>query len=229
MIHGIIAAGGAGASIPFDPYYDALVVMDFQNGIYRVNGAPVAAADLIDRVDTITGSGLILHWNTADPEIALLSTLTDALDQSLGFTVLAEYQQYDLSAYGDLLLNLWNGTFAIPGRHQFQVQSSSSEIYTYDMCRETVDPFNREVTAATVAGEGAVRKVAVTRAPARLTAAVNGGAAVEDISGASNTPAYTSYTLGGSPGDGYLSINCIISKLIFYPVKTNLQLNAITI
>jgi hypothetical protein len=203
--------------------------MDFQNAIYRVNGSPVAVSSLIDRVNTITGSGLVLDWNTAEPEIALLSMLTDALDQSLGFTVFSEYVQYETSGFGDTLLDFHNGSFAIPGRHQFAIQSSATDIYCYDMWRETPTAYNREVTVATTAGNGEVRKIAVTRAPTRLAASINASAAVEDISGSSGTPVYTTHTLGGLPGDGFLSINCVVRKLVFYPVKTNAQIAALTI
>lgn len=229
MLMGIVASALSGGTTSSGLYDGATAVLDFQNGAYFVNGVAANVADLIDRTDSITGSGLVLDWNTADVPIALLTGFSSALDLEVGFSVLVEYQQYELSAYNDFLLNFWNEDFSIPGRIQFEIQSGLSEIYSYDKLFSVSDGFDREVTAAITAADGVVRKVAATTTPEKLAVSANGSVAVVDLDTGTATRTYTTYTLGGAPGDGFLSINAVIRKLICYPPVTDAQLQALTL
>lgn len=228
MIPGIVASQSAVITIDFDFYAGASVVMDFENGVYLVDGSAVSIDTLIDRTNTIDAGGLMLDWYSDEAPISFLSAFVSALDVSAGYSVLADIVQYDVSSagspYGRSLLHFWNGTYDIPGRTEFEIQSGSAQVYTFDMRRITPENTNREVTVSTSAGEGERRKIAITRGTDRLSASVNGSAVVSDVAAATAAPTYTSHYIGGYPGDIYLDIYCLVKKLIFYPPIADVDL-----
>jgi hypothetical protein len=234
MIHGIVSSSFAVEPPPGVGLYDgASVVMDFENAVYLVNGVAADVADLIDNVTTIDGTGLVLDWNVEPyvPEIAMLSTLTDAIDFAAGWSVLIDLVQYDLSSTtgsGGTIVHFWNGTYSIPGRHEFQIDTKQSTVEGYDMRLETVGSSDRLFSISTALGEGVRRKMVVTRAGDRLAACLNAGAVTQDTTGTAGTPIFTTFTLGGNPGDGFLSLNCVVKKVIFYPLISNALLPSYT-
>lgn len=232
MIPGIIAtmlpAVGAGNDGSAALYVGASVVLDFVNGVYRVNGVDVAASSLISRTDTITASGLVLDWNTADTPVGMLAGITDELDWSTGVSLYVDFVQYDTGTYYATLIDFWNGTFPSTfGANRTALFSPNDLVEIYDRMYVLTDPTNELLDFTSAQAEGDRRRVALTRTPDHLSLSVNGGAAVR-TNWTAATPVFTYHGIGGVEGDSFLDINAVVRRLIFYPAQTDAALAALT-
>jgi len=236
MIPGIVASSAITApSTELDDYAGATIIMDFENDVYQVSGSDVDVSTLIDRTNTLTAGGLVLDWNTEEPPIDLLTAFSSVLDEVNGYTMLFDFDQFESgTTYVGVLLRFFNGTFdsGAGGRNDFQAAINDARTEAYFLRLNAGDYTRVESFSASHSlSDGAPRRLAISRAPTRIAISVNGAATTvqnAETGSVAGTPAYTTHTLGGNPGEDYLDINCVLRKLIVYPLKSDSSLPALS-
>ena len=215
MIYGIQAAQPASGGVGGIDYSGATVVLDFELGVYRVNGVDFAAGDLISKTDTISASGLLVDYNADTAVPVAKPAVVDAVGNA-EWTVLVDLVELEsgFASYPLFMSNLSTG--------------GTGNDFFYLLCNDTTVSFedqpdpgaDRTAQITGVASRLAVRRCVATRTNAKLSVSVNGSAVVSDARASSAHSAISDIMLGGDE-PGTVTMNGYIKRVIFYPPKAD--------
>ena len=163
MIPGIIASQIIAVGEAAGVYDGAAIAGDFIDGLYRVGGVTVTAADIVDDPGAIDASGL--HCDNVTEVNIIGDFLTQLLGNANAMTMILEYEE--LTGSGS--------------RVPFSMQSAGFSDIFYFFCDADVGCFdqpdpgtNRQAVITSVTRPG-IRRAAVLRNADELKLSVNGG------------------------------------------------------
>ena len=224
MMPGIVAAQAIAASIGAAA---SIAALDFVAGTYVVNGSTVAAADIIDHPEWITGSGIEVRTaNESTEGDGIVHFIGDVLDLllTLDWTIVAEYQE--LAADGATrILVMQDGAITFADFLMIERENSGNGLGI------TVDDFDDGGSIYRAVNDGAPRaegihRIAFTRTSAHLASSVDGDAVVEDATASAGVVAINA-TIGA--GDGEFLFNDLnFRSITIYPAGANSQLPALS-
>jgi hypothetical protein len=217
----------------YDIYAGAAVVLDFENGIYLLDGAHVRLRALFDHVENISGGQMTFDWNSQDTTVNRATQLLIGALPVAGMTVYVE-------------------TTTVESYDTWQDSSSAAVSIAHD----STDPFWWEWTISMhLQGEtgvqdwndgnsrllrtlrvptgvnGVRRRTASTRTDQLLAVSVNGSPLLRDTNVLASYPLTpTHFALGGNYyiGSG-VDMHGAIHKVIVYPPKPLYDLMAMTV
>jgi hypothetical protein len=220
MIIGSIAAGmrPAGTVASGSPFGNAVLAMDFRNGLYYIGNTAMLVSDLIDVTSTIDASGLLCDYNALLPPINLLATATAAIPAA-GWSLIIEWIDVE-EVWGGTVFSLQDGA---SGFHW--AQQGNLDVEVFDQSSGGND---RSLTVTVPAQlSGPPRKIGVTRTASRFAVCANGGT-VQTSEVAASMPTFNDMALGGYIGDTYFNSNLYIRNVIFYPALSDALLQTNT-
>lgn len=101
MLIGSTSSAKAGPTIStFDLYAGAAVVLDFELGVYLINGVHHRPQDLLERTNTIVDNRLVLSWWDQERVITCKSPIISAMP-NYGMCVYVDYESVDGYANAD--------------------------------------------------------------------------------------------------------------------------------
>lgn len=202
------AGGGGGTDIS-----DAYVHMDFAGGVYKINGVTKTAAEMVNKTDTISGSGLFIDWNIDqwgdDYQAPLASgAVIAALTTSL-LTVILDMVPEEVS-----------------NSSMFWIKGTGSKALWTNMSAGVVQGFSALGTASTdgvVISSGvpaipAMRRIVVSSGSAFLSMSLNGSAVITDPRYPFTDEALVSLKLGGDP---QTSFKGYIKRVVVLPHRND--------
>lgn len=209
MMPGVVAsslARDSGAALP------SLASADFVAGVYSVGEAAVTAADVIDKPELITASGLEVPHNAENGTVAIIGDFLGELIPA-NWTLVLEYEDGGTSGT-TLPIVITSEDPTATSFEYIQIQRSNSgsgrKMEAYDQ-----DGGFRFVQDADSHGAG-VHKIALTRTDERLAMSVDGDAVVADEDG-NFSQVLSLAAFGGTPGDWSFDA-CTIRSLKVYAV-----------
>lgn len=210
MILGIISSGEGRTTPPVDPYDNAYLIMDFQNGVYRVDGVNVAVSTLLDRVDTIDNSGLNCDWYQVAAPFQLQATALAAIADR-EWTVVIELYHREYST-GNVFFAAEDGQTDWAFLWG-EIRGVSGVTNVYDQAASVY----RDLQVTTPALGATVMKFAITRSITRLSVSANGGAVETNTTNSVYMPMFDIMSLGGFVDDTFFDFDGYIRSVIFYP------------
>ena len=220
MIYGIQAAQPSSGGVGGIDYADATVVLDFELGVYRVNGVDMAVGDLISKTDTISASGLFINWNTDTSVPVCKPAVVDAIG-STEWTVLIDLVEQDT---GSMIPLYFSDLSTGSGANDFfwlNTLAASADFY------DQPDPGANRQAITAVGARPAIRRCVATRTNAKLSASVNGSAVVSDSVASSPHTTISDIMLGGDAPNSPFMYG-YIERVIFYPPKADAALPALS-
>lgn len=226
MIIGVVGSSGE-RSIQDPLYSGATVIMDFERGIYRINGADIPVASMLSSVAQISAGRLNLVDGGAYAPIELSSDIASALDfNGAGFSLYIDFEQTNSATAGGLAAIIAGDIDTLdPALGGGWDIISYSQVYTEIWKAATSESASTSVDLSQ--GDG-LRKVMGTVNSSTLAISYNGTlSSVESV--AFSLPAVTVWHLGGYVTDSTQDIDAAVRKIIAYPFKDPSELNSYTI
>ena len=233
MLIGATSSARTGPKITsYDLYAGAAVVLDFENGIYLIDGAHARLRTLFDHFENVLAAQMNFDWNSVDATVNRgTQLLVDALPAS-GMTVYVEtttIESYDT----------WHDSSAAAA----SIAHESSDAYWWEwtvsmhLRAETGVQDRNEANGtiwrtlrAPLGTDGVRRRTASTRTNEVLGVSVNGSAILRENSLLASYPlSATHFALGGNyyTSQG-VDMYGAIHKVIIYPPKPLYDLMAMT-
>lgn len=238
MIIGSTASSKYGVLPPrYDLYDGALVGLDFEEGVYFMNGGQRQLSALLTHTENVSGGQLVVDWNT-DSFASKLTPEAMAYIPAQGFTVYAEFTPiefyYNYSYYNAPVIGIgadigWNNHMywgLWVGSNSEQITGSGEEWYNYP----NGNPWypDRSLQVSSGGASGVKRRIAVTNTLAAHKLSVGG-------SGVVASTAYTRLdfpiqyvTFGDDYWSDYPGSNMRIHRVLFYPAKPDADLPQMT-
>lgn len=226
MIPGVIAAGRRPPSA-FNPYDGATVVLDFENGIYMINGVVTPLAEMLVTYN-VSGGVLINNWNNSEPPAKGTRALVNAIPIN-GISWLADYtpiesNQY-ASALGAMVLSI--GELGTNAYAEMGIDHATNEVLVYDGWNDITNTNNfldRYMFDVTTAGDGVRRQISVTRNITDLRASINGGAIISANEEGQHEVVADGFAIGGNFYGTQVDTYQHVHKIIIYEALTDAQL-----
>ena len=233
MLIGATSSARTGPRITsYDLYAGASVVLDFENGIYLIDGAHVRLRSLFDHIENVADGQMSFDWNDPGQTVnRAAQVLIDALPAA-GMTTYVEATTIESS-------DTWRDSSSAA----LSIAHDSADPYWWEwtvgmhLQAETgVQDWNDGTTRtlrtlrATYGANGVRRRTAATRTNELLAMSVNGQALLRDNNPLPSWPLNaTHFALGGNYylGSG-VDMHGAIHKVIIYPPKPLYDLMAIT-
>lgn len=192
-----------GGHATIDPYAYSVADINFVSGVYKIDGAIVALADIIDQPSLVSGSGLLVQTATAGGQVKILGPLLAKLVSGL-WTVMVEWHLAESTGrFPDVLVleNFIDGT----SKDYIEFYLYSGTNFSFD--DQTFDSaLASHFREAFVVGEiipAGRNRMAATRSLSAMALSVN-GSAVNTVTIPAQATVFDHATFGGFDNNAYL-------------------------